>query len=255
MRSSWSPARYEKFKLQRAKPFYDLVKMIQKEEFGCGIDLGCGTGELTRELFNEIQPRELTGVDSSPEMLDRSARFRIPGLDFELQDIAEYRPKNALDLVFSNAALHWLPAHEVLIPKILNWVSPGGQVAIQMPFNFDHPSHWLAKGVAVSLFPDVFSAEEKMAAVLPVEQYAEILFERGFEDQICRVEVYGHSMPSGEDVVEWTRGTLLTAYQSRLSGEDFERFLAKYRTELLKKIGTGPYFYAFKRILIWGRKK
>jgi trans-aconitate methyltransferase len=87
------------------------------------------------------------------------------------------------------------------------------------------------------------------------ERYAAILYANGFAEQVCRVEVYGHPMPSGNDVAEWTRGALLTAYQQKLSAPHFEMFLDQYRAALLAEIGEGPYFYTFKRILLWGRKR
>src|SRR4051794_3751358 len=107
MSSTWNPAQYEKFNRQRAKPFYDLMKLIQpsleKGTFGYGVDLGCGTGELTRVLFDELHPQEFMGIDSSKEMLEKSVQFEKPGLSFVLQDIARYQPKQGLDLLFSNA--------------------------------------------------------------------------------------------------------------------------------------------------------
>jgi trans-aconitate 2-methyltransferase len=226
---------------------------VQKEGLASAVDLGCGTGELTHHLFEALELRSLLGVDSSPEMLERAERWVRPGLSFRLADIANFRPDAPLDLVFSNAALHWLPEHELLVPRLLGWVRPGGQVALQMPFNFDHCSHRVAHETALRLFPDTFAGESG-PATLPVERYAEILFANGFEQQICRIEVYGHPMPSGREVVEWTRGTLLTAYRARLTDDDFTRFVEAYRDELLSRIGEGPYFYAFKRMLVWGRK-
>lgn len=250
----WDPAQYEKFKAQRARPFHDLVALIRPDGLRTAVDLGCGTGELTRELADRLQVASVIGVDSSPEMLAQSARWARPGLTFQQGDIAAFQPGPPLDLLFSNAALHWLPDHETVIPRLLGWVRPGGQVALQMPANFDHPSHRVARDVAARLFPDTFAPQATFAGTLAVERYAELLFAGGFQDQSCRVEVYGHPMPSGAEVVAWTQGTALTAYQARLSAPDFARFLDAYRAELLSLIGEGPYFYAFKRILLWGQK-
>ena len=124
-----------------------------------------------------------------------------------------------------------------------------------MPFNFDHASHRLAHHVAVRMFPALFTTPHSVSATLMPERYAEILYANGFEEQACRMEVYGHPMPSGNEVVEWTRGSLLTAYQEKLSASQFELFLDQYRAAVLGEIGEGPYFYAFKRILLWGRKR
>lgn len=254
MTTKWNPAQYDKFKAQRSAPFYDLMSLIKPGRFATAVDLGCGTGELTKELFDYLKPTKLLGIDSSPEMLEKSAGLAGSGLRYELQDIAAFQPEVAFNLLFSNAALHWLPDHELLFPKILSWIRPGGQVAIQMPCNFDHPSHQVAASVASRLFPTVFTAGKQTSGTLGVDRYAELLFANGFEEQICRIQVYGHPMPSGQEVIEWTRGSLLTAYQRPLSEDEFSLFMETYRRELLAAIGSGPYFYAFKRVFIWGRK-
>ena len=255
MESKWNPNQYNKFKSQRAKPFYDLIGLVDKSnKIQSVIDLGCGTGELSRVLYDELKPGTMLGIDSSREMLEESEKFQKQGIRFELSDISEYKPSSPIDLVFSNAALQWLPDHEALIPKVLSWVSAGGQVAIQMPYNFDHPSHVIAKEVAEKLFPDKFKTGGRKNVMLPQERYAEILFANGFHDQVCRLEIYGHPMASGRDVIEWTKGTTLTKYQAELTESEFKRYLEAYNSELLNVIGEGPCFYAFKRLLIWGRK-
>jgi trans-aconitate 2-methyltransferase len=255
MTTHWNPAQYNQFKDQRAKPFFDLLALIQPARFNYAVDLGCGTGELTRSLFDKLLPDNLIGIDSSMEMLTKAQTWITSGLSFEQLDIARYQPDMPLDLLFSNAALHWLPHHDLLFPKLLAWIAADGQVAIQMPYNFDHPSHTVAHTVAVELFPHKFKAEQHFSGTLAPEQYAAILHACGFEEQRCRMEVYGHSMPSGDAVVEWTRGSLLTAYQQQLSAQEFEHFVNAYRDVLVQRLGNGPYFYAFKRLLLWGRKR
>ena len=108
--------------------------------------------------------------------------------------------------------------------------------------------------VARDRFPHVFRSPAREPSTLPVERYAEVLFRNGYPEHVARVQVYGHALSSGSEVVEWTRGTTLTAYQARLSEQEFSVFLAEYRRVLVSVLGEGPYFYPFKRILLWGRK-
>jgi trans-aconitate 2-methyltransferase len=252
--TAWNPNQYEKFKDQRAKPFIDLMNLIEPAKFTNAIDLGCGTGELTQKLFEHIKAVKMTGIDSSPEMLEKAQKFSAPpAFGFELQDIGLFQPSQKQDLIFSNAALQWLPSHESLFPKIMSWVAPDGQIAVQMPFNHEHPSHKIADEVARKMYPQVFATSEPVH-VLPIERYAEILHANGFQKQICRIEIYGHPMGSGNDVIEWTKGTLLNRYRAKLPTEDYAKFEAQYRKELLSVIDDGPYFYAFKRGLMWGRR-
>lgn len=250
---NWNPTQYEKFKDQRSAPFHDLVRLLQPLEGGTAVDLGCGTGELTEILHRKTGAASTRGLDSSKNMLARAAgRPALPGLIFEKGDIREFRPSEPVDLLFSNAALQWVGNHEALFPRLLSGVKPGGQIAIQMPANFDHPSHRIAAETAARLFPGRFA--ESPTPVLGIERYAEILYDAGFREQSCTLRVYGHPMKSGLEVVEWTKGTLLTRYESALTADEFGGFVSAYARELTSRIGEGPYFYAFKRCLLWGVK-
>jgi len=149
--------------------------------------------------------------------------------------------------VFSNAALHWGADHERLFVKLVAFLAPHGQLAVQMPSNFDHPSHRVAAELAPS-----FGLQPRTPSVLPPERYAELLHRLGFARQHVRLHVYGHVLPSSADVVEWVKGTTLTDYQIRLDAATFDDFVAQYRQRLLDTIGDArPYFYAFKRVLLW----
>src|SRR5919198_818384 len=93
----------------------------------------------------------------------------------------------------------------------------------------------------------------RLVPVEPPERYAELLDRLGFAEQHVRLQVYGHHLAGREEVVEWVRGTLLTDYQRRMPAELFERFLASYRERLLPLLEERrPYFYPFKRLLLWG---
>lgn len=254
MQPKWNPQQYNRFKAERAKPFFDLMNLVEKDPpIVHAVDLGCGTGELTAELQSSLNTQNLIGIDNSAEMLSEAQRFVQPGLNFENRSIDEFEPSEKQDLIFSNAALQWLPDHQVLFPKILSWVAPAqGQFACQMPYNFDHPSHQIAADIAKTLFPQ--SHSQPTRSLLALERYAEILHAEGFKRQTCRIEIYAHEMASGRDVIEWTKGTLLNGYRATLSPQDFEAFLSQYTREIIRMIGEGPYYYTFKRLLVWGRR-
>ncbi|HEX9982448.1 MAG TPA: methyltransferase domain-containing protein, partial [Thermoanaerobaculia bacterium] len=186
------------------------------------------------------------GIDDSAAMLARAAAAAGETLQFAKADIASFAPDETYDLLFSNAALHWVADHEQLLARLRGMLAPGGQLAIQMPANDDHPSHSVAAVLAVK-----HGATAHPDFLLPVERYATLLHELGFTRQHVRLQVYGHLLPSTADVVEWVRGALLTDYEARL-GERFGAFLEDYRTELPRVLGDErPFFYTYKRVLIW----
>src|SRR5581483_12474238 len=111
-------------------------------------DLGCGTGELTAQLHQKLDARETLGIDASAAMLARAPQG--PGLRFQQQDIARFAPAERFDLIFSNAALHWVPDHAGLLRRLTAALAPGGQIAVQMPFTDDQTAHQTAFELARS---------------------------------------------------------------------------------------------------------
>ena len=256
MPGDWNPDQYERFRNERSQPFFDLLELVRPAPGGRAVDLGCGTGELTRVLHERLGAAETLGIDSSPAMLERAAQFAGGGLRFELADIATFTAERPFDVVFSNAALQWLPDHERLVPRVAGLVAPGGQLAFQVPANADHPSHTIAHAVArEEPFATALGGYVRDWPVLPPERYAELLDGLGFADVHVRLQVYVHRLASSDEVVEWVRGTLLTDYERRLGPELYAQYLARYRERLLAEIGErAPYVYTFKRVLAAGRR-
>lgn len=254
MSSPWNPDQYHQFRNERSKPFFDLLDLVEPSPGGHVIDLGCGTGELTRILHERTGAARTIGLDSSDTMLAKAAGFSGNGLRFVQSNIDNF--DGQFDVVFSNAALQWLDGHEALIPAIAIHVKPGGQLAFQVPANADHPSHLIAHAVArEEPFATALGGYSRDWPVLPPERYAEVLYGLGFEEMTVRLQVYGHTLASSEGVIEWVKGTLLTDYQKRMPSDLFDAYLARYRERLLSEIGVAaPYFYAFKRILARGQK-
>ena len=255
--SAWEPDQYHRFQAQRSQPFHDLLALITPVPAGRVVDLGCGTGELTVKLHAHTGADSTLGIDSSSEMLERATPLAGDGVTFLHADIGHFDEPWAFDVIVANASLQWLPDHPELLARLTRSLRPGGQIAVQVPANADHPSHTVSAGLAAGelrhLFPDG-PPPDPVLGVLRPEAYAELLDRLGAVDQHVRLQVYGHHLAATDDVVEWVRGTSLTRFARALPAEDYERFVARYRHELLSVLGDHrPYFYAFKRILLWAR--
>jgi trans-aconitate 2-methyltransferase len=220
------------------------------------VDLGCGTGELTRELHRRLAAQETLGIDASPAMLAKAAAFVGEGLKFQQGDIADFASKAEYDLVFSNAALHWLPDHQALLTRLSAALNERGQLAVQVPANDDHPSHATAVEVAgESPFREALGEHVRRSPVLPPEEYAQLLHRLDFRQQQVRLQVYGHELEARDAVVEWVRGSVLTDYERRMPAELWPRFLERYRGRLLPRLEEmRPFFYSFKRVLLWASR-
>lgn len=247
---TWDPHLYDRFAAERRQPFDDLVALCAPVPGGTVVDLGCGSGRLTAELHRDVGAARTVGVDSSPDMLAQ-APGDVAGLTFEQGDLAAWDGPPA-DLVFANASLQWVDDHPALLSRLRRQVAPGGQLAFQVPANFGHPSHWVAREVAVELGHE--PPPDRGSAVLAPGRYAELLDELGAVEQHVRLQVYGHHLDSTAAVVDWVSGTLLVPYRAGIDPEDYEAFVDRYRERLLEVEGDRrPYFYPFDRILCRAR--
>ena len=266
MADAWRPEQYDRFRNQRSAPFYDLLALVDHVGVRRAVDLGCGTGRLTSELHHTVGAERTVGIDSSPTMLGETRAVEAPPwLRFEAGDIGTFPDPDptgehrGLDLVFSNAALQWVPDHPAVLARWTEALAPHGQLAVQVPANSDHASHLVAAEVAHEQpFLDAFDGEpppDAVHSVLRPEDYAEILHGLGYVTQHVRLQVYGHVLESTDAVVEWVRGTTLTRFAARLEPDLMEAFVARYRHRLREVLGDrSPYFYAFKRILFHARR-
>ncbi|MBB6096753.1 trans-aconitate 2-methyltransferase [Deinobacterium chartae] len=249
----WNPDQYHLFRDARQAPFHDLLALIERRERLEVVDLGCGTGELTRELKRALPGSRVTGVDASPEMLARARTLTEPGLSFEAGRLESV--EGQYDLVFSHAAIQWVDDHRTLVPHLFERVKPGGQIAVQLPSNHTHPSHTLMLEVArEEPFRSALAGWYRESPVLSLEAYAELLFRAGAQDIVAFEKVYPVVLEDARGVLEWVRGTALIPYLERLPQDLRPAFEARYLDHLREALTQSPVFYAFKRTLFAARK-
>lgn len=255
----WDPEQYERFSAEREQPFHDLLAGLDAAPGGRMADLGCGTGALTRLAHERLGIAETVGIDSSAAMLEQAAAHAGDGLRFEAADLAAYEPPGGFDVVISNAALHWLADQRAVLERWAAALRSGGQLAFQVPANFDHPSHTVAYDVATE--PEFAALLGAPGAVrsepgsLRPREYAALLNGLGLADVRVELRVYLHRMPSTAAVVDWTRGTFLTRFEQALPADVFARFVDRYRARLVEVLGDHePFLFTFDRILAWARR-
>jgi trans-aconitate 2-methyltransferase len=250
----WDPKQYHKFQAERSAPFYDLMALVEVRSNLKVVDLGCGTGELTRQLAETLPNSDVTGLDSSAQMLDaaRAMSLSTPRLRFEQGDQAQLT--GTWNLIVSNAALHWSEDHAELIPRLYEKLTPGGQIAVQVPSNHNHISHQVYRETASEEpFRSVLKGFQRYAPVLSIDEYAQVLFECGAEQIIVFEKVYAHILEDSDAVVEWISGTALVPYFERL-GAHKDMFIDALRTKMRAALPETPVFYPFRRTLFSARK-
>lgn len=227
----WDAGQYLQFEAERTQPCRDLVARIAVASPTRIIDLGCGPGNSTQVLAERWPQAVLTGLDESIEML-AAAREKFPDRNWVLGDISKWTagPEGLFDIVFSNAALQWVPDHGALYPQLLARVAPGGALAIQVPNNLDAPAHRIAHELAMS--PEWHTRFPREGArrwyVHDPAFYYDLLTPFATRIDLWETE-YVQVMAGAAAIVEWYKGSGLRPYLEALRmPADREQFLAAY---------------------------
>ena len=230
----WDAKQYLLFEAERSLPCRDLVRRIELESPSSVIDLGCGPGNSTALLRQRWPRARCTGVDSSSVML-RAARAADSSAEWIERDLHRWEPDRPYDLVFSNAALHWISDHPRFLSRWWGHVAPGGALAFQVPAPGEQRKRWVGalRGVlARPRWRRVAPGDPTQEHVLSLAEYYEVLRAGSRRVELWDTE-YCHVLPGPRAVVEWTKGTALRPVLERLTSEtDRERFLSEYSTEI-----------------------
>ena len=249
---SWDPAQYLKFSGERMRPALDLLARIPAAAPHTVVDLGCGAGSLAPMLLARWPGAALTGVDSSREMLAR-ARAEHPAAKFVQADIGAWRPQAPVDVLYCNAALHWLDGHERLIPGLLEAVRPGGWLAIQMPRNFSAPSHsTIVEAIEQGPWRAQLEPILHRDPVAAPGQYWRLLHGACAALEIWETE-YLQVLSGDNPVAEYTKGTWLKQFLDRLEGAQKAAFEADYRRRVAAWYppqADGRTLFPFRRLFI-----
>jgi trans-aconitate 2-methyltransferase len=251
----WNPDVYLAFADHRGRPFYDLLSRVGAESPRRVVDLGCGPGNLTVTLPARWPDAVIEAVDSSAEMV---AATRERGVEASVGELETWAPKPDTDVVISNAALQWVPGHRELLVRWAGELAAGAWIAMQVPGNFDAPSHAAVRELAstprwLDSLRDIPFRVGKV--VDSAADYAAMLTDAG-----CAVDAwettYVHELTGEHPVLEWITGTALTPVKVVLSEDDWQEF----RRELIPILAAryparddGRTFFPFRRVFVVAR--
>ena len=249
---AWNPQAYEAFADHRKRPAIDLLGRVVLEAPRRIVDLGCGSGGVTRLLALRWPDAHILALDSSAEML-RVARARHATIEWQQADLVAWRPSERFDLVFSNAALHWLTDHAALVPRLAEAVAVNGVLAVQMPSNFSAPSHALMHALALEPpYRAHLHRALRPAPVLDAQAYHALLAPRFARIDIWSTE-YLQVLRGENPVADWTRATWLRGLLEALPEALRVPFETEYRLRVLDaypKSGDGSTLFPFKRLFL-----
>jgi trans-aconitate 2-methyltransferase len=227
----WDPTTYLRFSDERSRPFYDLVHRVTAVRPRYVVDLGCGTGELTATLADRWPEAELVGVDNSPQMLDRARPLAGPRLRFELADVRQWQPDRPVDVLVSNAVLHWVPDHLAVLGRLTPLLAPDGWLAFQVPNNFGSPAHVLLYELIDTPPWRIQLAGLPRPQAFDADTYLDVLADRGLAVDAWET-TYLHVLSGDDAVLRWMSGTALRPVLSALADSAHEEFLSQYGAAL-----------------------
>jgi trans-aconitate 2-methyltransferase len=245
---TWNADQYLKFADERTRPCRDLVAAIAVPKVQRVIDLGCGPGNSTNVLAARWPEAEIIGLDNAASMI-QVARTERPDRTWIRSDISEWAAAEgeSFDVVFSNAALHWIENHEWLFPKLLGHVRPGGVLAAQVPSDFNAPPHRIMRELApANLSVKQWHSHDPGFYYDALAPHAELV-------DIWET-VYQHVLPNAEAIVEWYKGTGMRPYLDALETEhERNEFIAEYKARIQSVFPPRPdgnVLFPFRRLFV-----
>lgn len=245
----WDPETYARFRGLRLRPALDLLVQVPDVPAGDIVDLGCGNGSVGLALRQRFPDRVLVGVDRAPEMLEK-ARDEAHYDTLITAEISTWNPAAPVALIFSNAALHWLPDHDHLMPSLCRFLVKGGVLAVQMPRQYDAPSHRLLRAIAADMFPDRFDFAETAAPVWPASRYIEALSALGQVDAWETEYVHQLEASDVHPVRRFTEGAAMLPFLQAMTLPEQTEFVRRYDAALgavYHRSKDGSVLFPFRR--------
>lgn len=248
--SDWNPALYARFAGERTRPIVDLLAHVPLDAPKTIVDLGCGAGASTAPLRARWPSADILGIDTSPAMLEKAATV-VPTARFVQADVATWTPDAPVDLLFSNATLHWIPDHARLLPRLMSHLAPGGVLAVQVPDNLAEPSHALMRTIAAEppFVEHLRNADAARATLLSVEETFDALSPVSDHIEIW-LTTYVHALADPDTIVEMVTSAGLKPYVDPLDDDLRAAFLERYRRGIAaayRPTASGRVLFRFPR--------
>ena len=249
--ATWDPTAYLDFEDERSRPFFDLTRRIDATAPERVVDLGCGPGHHTARLAERWPAATVTGLDSSPQMVAKAARYETERLTFVLTDLVEWEPDSPVDVIVANATLQWVRGHRDLLPGLVRKLTPQGWLAFQVPGNFEEPSHVLLRELAADPRFAAATAEVERPAAFQPDVYLGDLAALGLRVDAWET-TYLHVLTGDDPVFTWISATGARPILQALDETQRAVFVPEYKALLRAAYPPGPFgtVLPFRRVFV-----
>jgi len=249
----WNPHIYNQFKEKRREPFFDLISHIMPKPGMEMLDLGCGTGELTKIAADKLEVSGALGIDSSAEMLAKAPHQ--PNLSFTQRSVAEQlKSADKWDLIVANASLQWVNAHELLFPALISKLNPMGQLAVQMPCQKENRLNQILDDLVHEMpWQQALRGAIRKSPLLSLDEYTPLLYANGAKETVIYQKVYPIIAESVDSLYDFISGSALIPYMEKLKDDAKPFFIAAFKERIASHFHSLPMVYPFKRIILVAR--
>jgi len=222
------------------------------------LDLGCGNGVITKELAERVPKGRVVGVDSSPSMLEAAKAHKTQNMELELLDITEMAFEAEFDVLFSNAALHWVLDHEKLLKNVYSALKPHGFLRIQFASDSNCPN-LIAVLKAVIELPEFVTRfkDFRWPWYTPTPgEYEKLLSGTEFRNYKVWKENKDRYFPDEKSMIGWIEEPSIVPFLAVLPEglkKHFRDAVVKRMIERTKQ-RDGTYFEIFRRINVYAEK-
>ncbi len=259
----WDARDYRSHSTVQQKWAQELIEelgLVGKESL---LDIGCGDGKNTSTLASHLRFGRVVGIDSSKEMIKLAVNNYVtdsqPNLTFQLMDAGNLRFQNEFDIIFSNAALHWVLDHQPVLKGMYRSLKAGGRILVQMggKGNAKEVIDVFEKIISVEPWAHYFQGFDFPYGFYSPQEYKPWLQRAGLD--VERLDLVPKEMihQNGEQFKGWVRTTWLP-YLERVPVEMRSALIDELAGKYFKATGqseNGPVTTAMMRLEYSAKKK
>ncbi len=218
----------------------------------CILDVGCGDGTLTANLADAVSAGSVVGIDTSEGMIEAAQNIHRANLSFRLIDILDAEFQDEFDVIFSNATLHWIKDHQMLLEIFCRALKRSGVVRVNFAGegNCGTFNRVALEVMASEEFSGAFSDFEWPWYMPSVEAYEKLVGNSSFSSLRVWGENADRFFPDTQTMLGWVDHPAVIPFKQYLDSETGSRFHEVVTKRMVEETRQtdGTCFETFRRI-------